>query len=94
MARQFILASYDITDDKRRRKVMKAMEDFGQRVQYSVFECQLNPAEFDKLKKRLKPLFLETQDSIRFYFIGAEDVSRIQVLGTGQVTEDKLFFIQ
>ena len=94
MARQFILASYDITDDKRRRKVMKTMEDFGQRVQYSVFECRLTPLEFEKMKKRLKPLILETQDSIRFYFIGAEDVGRIQVLGTGQVTEDRLFFIQ
>jgi len=94
MAIQFIVASYDITDDKRRRKVMKAMEDFGKRVQYSVFECLLTPIEFEKFKKRLKPLILETQDSIRFYFIGAEDVSRIQVLGTGKVTEDKLFFIQ
>ena len=37
----FILVSYDIPNDKRRLKVMKAVQDYGTRVQYSVFECEL-----------------------------------------------------
>lgn len=94
MAKQFIVISYDISDDKRRLKTAKTLEDFGKRVQYSVFECRLLPAEFEKLKKRLTPHVREAQDSIRFYFIGAEDVSRIQVLGHGKVTEEKSYFIQ
>lgn len=94
MAKQFIVVSYDISDDRRRRKVMKAMEDFGRRVQYSVFECTLQPAELEKLKRRLKPWAKAPDDSIRFYFIGAEDVHRIQILGAGKVTEEKVYFIQ
>lgn len=94
MTKQFIVISYDISDDKRRRKVMKTLEDYGTRVQYSVFECRLLPAELNRLRKLLRPHVHPTEDNIRFYFIGAEDVGRIQMLGSGQVTEDKMFFIQ
>ena len=94
MARQFILVSYDISNDHRRRKVMEAMEDFGTRVQYSVFECRLLPAELNQLKKRLRRYVREASDSIRFYSIGAEDVGRIEVMGSGQVTEDRSYFMQ
>lgn len=94
MAKQFIVISYDISDDKRRRNVMKTMEDYGTRVQYSVFECRLQPAELNKLRRLLRRHVHPTEDSIRFYFIGAEDVGRIQMLGRGQVTEDQVFFMQ
>jgi CRISPR-associated protein Cas2 len=94
MTKQFIVASYDISDDRRRRKVMKTMEDFGARVQYSVFECRLAPDQFERLKRRVAPLVQNGQDSIRFYFIGAEDVGRIQVLGGGSVAAEKIFYFQ
>ncbi|MHC1733410.1 MAG: CRISPR-associated endonuclease Cas2 [Bacteroidales bacterium] len=94
MSKQFMVVSYDISDDRHRRKIMKTLEDFGTRVQYSVFECRLNPAEISRLKRQLQPHVRDTQDTVRFYFIGAEDVPRIQVIGAGKVTEDKVFFIQ
>lgn len=94
MPRQFILVSYDISDDRRRRKVMQAMEDYGARVQYSVFECRLLPPELARLKRRLRPHVREAADSVRFYFIGAEDVGRIEVMGSGQVTEDRPYYVQ
>ncbi len=93
-SKQFMVISYDISNDRRRRKVMKIMEDFGKRVQYSVFECRLLPAEAAKLKKRRRPHVREVQDSIRFYSISADDVGRIEVMGAGQVTEDKSYFVQ
>ena len=89
-----MVISYDIGDDRRRTKIMKALEDFGRRVQYSVFECRLTPAEFAKLRKRLKPHVREPEDSVRIYFLGAEDVGRIQLIGSGSVTEDKAFYLQ
>jgi len=92
--RQFLVVSYDISDDKRRRKVMQAMEDYGARVQYSVFECRLLAAEIVKLKRRLRPLVRDPRDSVRFYYINAADITRIEVLGAGQVTADKTFFLQ
>ena len=94
MAKQFIVISYDISDNKRRTKIAETLEDFGKRVQYSVFECRLLPVEFEKLKKRLMPNVREKKDTIRFYFIGAEDIGRIQVMGVGKVTEERSFFIQ
>lgn len=93
-AKRFTVVSYDISDDKRRRKVMQTLEDFGRRVQYSVFECLLQPAELARLRKRLKPHVRDPQDSIRFYFLGAEDVPRILVLGSGSVTQDPLVYLQ
>ena len=54
--KQFVLISYDISDDKRRSKIMKALEDHGKRVQYSVFECHLRSKELEQLKNRLAPL--------------------------------------
>ncbi|HNT25591.1 MAG TPA: CRISPR-associated endonuclease Cas2 [Anaerolineales bacterium] len=92
-AKQFIVISYDISNDKRRLKAAKTLEDFGARVQYSVFECRLTPPEFEKLKKRLQPYAREAQDTIRMYFIGSEDVPRIQVMGAGKVTEESPYFI-
>lgn len=91
--KQFVLVSYDISNDRRRSKVAKTLEDFGRRVQYSVFECLLQPAEFTRLNRALRPWVVDPQDSIRFYFISADDLTRIQVLGSGKVTADELFFL-
>lgn len=92
--KQFMVISYDISNDKRRLKVMKTLQDYGRRVQYSVFECRLEVAQLDKLKRRLKPLVRERQDSIRFYYLSADDIQRIDVIGNGSVTPDHLFFMQ
>jgi CRISPR-associated protein Cas2 len=92
--KQFILVSYDISDDKRRTKVMKALEDFGKRVQYSVFECRLTPAQIEKLKRRVQPFVRDEDDSVRFYPISADDVGRIQVLGSGAVTPERQYYLQ
>ena len=45
----FYLVSYDIPDDKRKTKLAKTIKDFGDRVQYSVFECLLNKSLLDKM---------------------------------------------
>ena len=89
-----MVISYDIGDDKRRLKIMKALQDFGTRVQYSVFECRLDWGQLDTLKRRLKPLAKEKQDSIRFYYLSMDDVQRIEVIGNGSVTPDRIYFMQ
>ncbi len=91
-ARQFMVVSYDIASDSRRRKVMKAMEGYGQRVQYSVFECLLKPAEIVEMKRKLRRL-VGRDDSVRFYSISADDVPRIAFLGGGDVTRDRVFIM-
>lgn len=90
---QFVVVSYDIPDDRKRRKVMKTLEGFGRRVQYSVFECRLAEKHLADLRRRLKKL-TGRQDSVRFYFIAADDVGRIEVLGHGQITQDRPFYLR
>lgn len=95
MKKHFYLISYDISNDKNRLKVMKALEDYGTRVQYSVFECWLRPKELERLKNRLLPLVNKKDwDSIRFYSLCIDDVLRTDILGRGQVTQDPNFYMQ
>jgi CRISPR-associated protein Cas2 len=65
--RQFVVVSYDIPDDRRRNRVCKLLKDYGERVQYSVFECLLRPEELKRLRERLKPLLVPEEDDVRFY---------------------------
>ncbi len=87
----FILISYDIPDDKRRTKVSKALENFGTRVQYSVFECVLTRTQLDEVRKRLTAVVYLPEDSVRFYFLPEDAVPKIAILGQGTVTADRAF---
>ena len=77
-----IVVSYDISDDKRRRKVAGIMEGVGYRVQYSVFECDLTGPQLKKLMRRLRPYVKSREmDSIRFYPLPADAVGKMKVMG-------------
>jgi len=81
-----VLVSYDVsTVDKRGqarlRKVAKACEDYGVRVQNSVFECVVEPATWVLLKSRLEDIYDPEQDSLRYYFLGSNWEKRIEHLG-------------
>ncbi len=63
------LVTYDIQNDKRRKKISDELEAFGSRVNYSVFECELNKTKLKKLKQKLEELIDKKEDSLRFYHI-------------------------
>ena len=65
--RHFVVISYDIPSDRRRNQVCKLLKDYGERVQYSVFECLVRPQELKRLKERLKPMLVLEEDDVRFY---------------------------
>jgi CRISPR-associated protein Cas2 len=73
------LVSYDICDPKRLRRVARALEGFGVRLQYSVFECALDPLRLAQLKSALHPLLNHDEDQILFVSLGpsANDASLI-----------------
>ena len=82
-----MLITYDVaTSDsagrRRLRRVARACQDFGQRVQYSVFECQVDPAQWTMLRARLMDEIDERTDSLRFYRLGANWRSRVEHLGS------------
>jgi CRISPR-associated protein Cas2 len=61
------LVSYDIVDTKKRTKLAKRLLNFGLRVQYSVFECDLTAEQHEELKKQVLPLVDLEKDSLRIY---------------------------
>lgn len=78
-----VLVSYDVSTItpagvKRLRKTAKACEDYGLRVQNSVFECDVDPARWEVLKTRLIGIAHKDQDSLRFYFLGSNWERRIE----------------
>lgn len=78
-----LLLTYDISTkekagERRLRRAAKIALDYGQRVQNSVFECKVDPAQFVELKAKLLELLDHSQDSIRFYNLGAEWDRRVE----------------
>lgn len=83
--RQWMVVSYDIADDRRRTKVMKTLAGYGRRVQYSVFECEVRPAQVRELQGRLQRLIRAEQDSVRFYLLCEECLGKVITLGLGEI---------
>ncbi len=82
----FVLVSYDVaTSDPagqtRLRRVAKACKNYGQRVQYSVFECIVDPAQWTVLKDKLIKEINPERDSLRFYYLGSNWRRRVEHVG-------------
>lgn len=87
-----VLITYDVSTTtpegrKRLSRVAKTCLDFGQRAQNSVFECQVDPAQFAELKHRLLSICNLTEDSIRFYFLGSNWRRRVEHFGMKPTTD-------
>ncbi len=81
-----ILVSYDISTTvegapKRLRRIAKACRDYGQRVQYSVFEIEVDPAQWTYLKARLEKEMDPDCDSLRYYYLGSNWKRRVEHVG-------------
>ena len=81
-----MLVAYDVTTEtaagrRRLRRVARACLDYGQRVQNSVFECEVDPAQWAVLRSRLIGEIDVATDSLRFYRLGAEGRRRVEHVG-------------
>ena len=81
-----VLITYDVdtiseTGAKRLRKVAKVCQDYGQRVQNSVFECRLTEAQYVIVKNKIENIISMELDSVRFYFLGKNWPNRIERIG-------------
>lgn len=81
-----VLVTYDVNTledggKKRLRQVARACVDFGQRVQYSVFEIEVDPAQWIKLKARLEGIICPEFDSLRYYYLGSNWQRKIEHVG-------------
>jgi CRISPR-associated protein Cas2 len=82
--RSFYVIVYDIVADKRRNKLAKYLESLGSRAQKSVFEIYLNPAELEKLNKRLIKMINAKEDAVRIYDLCSACRNKVHSLGIGQ----------
>lgn len=81
-----VLVTYDVNTEtaegrRRLRQVAHACQDVGQRVQNSVFECLLEPAQWVALRERLESLIDPCKDSLRYYFLGKNWQRRVEHTG-------------
>ncbi|MDD2599918.1 MAG: CRISPR-associated endonuclease Cas2 [Kiritimatiellae bacterium] len=87
-----VLVSYDVctidpAGKRRLRRVAKACLDSGIRAQYSVFECNVDPAQWTAFKARLLSIYNPETDSLRFYFLGNNYQKRIEHHGAKPVPD-------
>jgi len=82
---------YDISCDRRRRKVASVLEDHATRVQFSVFEARMTPAAVNRLVRQIAALLAE-HDSLRLYTVGTSGEKHCQVFGSGIPIESETGF--
>ena len=84
----FIVVTYDITDDRRRLHVSDELQNFGARVNFSVFECHLEAEQLIDLKQRLAEKIEPAEDNVRYYILCDACSKKIEIQGKGEITQD------
>ena len=88
----WIIVTYDVSTEtaegrSRLRRVAKACEDYGQRVQKSVFECTVSETVYERMKIRLLKLIDKKEDSLRFYKLPEDRERRVEEFGQSRVLD-------
>ncbi len=87
-----VLVSYDVSTvdrvgARRLRRVAKICQNYGQRVQYSIFECIVDPAQWTQMRRQLLDVIDEEMDSLRFYFMGSNWKHRVEHVGAKETID-------
>ena len=87
-----VLVSYDVSTNTpagvtRLRKIAEICLDYGLRVQNSVFECNVDPAQWESLKDKLLSMYKAEEDSLRFYFLGSNWKRRVEHYGAKEIQD-------
>ncbi len=88
------IVCFDVSDKRRLRKVSNEIENFGVRVQHSVFECHLEKKDLEQLQTRLEALIEPGQDRINYYCLCPKDEKRIQVDGACYQSQEMDYYLQ
>ena len=87
------LITYDIADTQRRQRIAQTLSGFGERVQYSVFECRLDTRELAHLRSQIGAVADWQHDSIRWYPMCDPCHCRITRQGEGPIPTDEGFYV-
>lgn len=85
-----VIVAYDVNTEtaagrRRLRLIAKICMRFGQRVQKSVFECDVGPRQLDQMRRMLLSELDPRRDSLRIYFINEADRGRVEAYGQGRI---------
>ena len=89
----FVVVTYDISDNKRRLHVSNELENFGLRVNLSVFECHLSWEDLADLKRKLAGKIDTGTDKIRYYTLCDSCFKKVDVQGNGEVTQQNDYIL-
>jgi CRISPR-associated protein Cas2 len=84
----FTVITYDVSDSRRRRALVRVLESFGERVQGSVFEAWLTDIECKKLERLATACLKNAEDKLAIYVLPRADYLDIVSLGMGEITQD------
>jgi CRISPR-associated protein Cas2 len=84
----FVVVAYDISNDRRRTRLHQRLLDYGQPVQFSVFECLLDAAQLKKMKAMVRKTIRPRLDHVRYYRLCAACREKIEVIGQTEVTDE------
>jgi CRISPR-associated protein Cas2 len=90
---RFYVICFDIADKKRLRQVSIQLENFGNRIQYSVFECHLSTADLTTLKQRIADIIDQEEDHVRYYGMCKKDYTKIFFDGDGALTKENAYLL-
>lgn len=86
MRESLVVICYDIADNRRRRHVAEYLEGWGDRVQESVFECHLLPAQLKEVRDHIAVEIDHDSDKIRYYSLCGKDRAALRILGIGRAS--------
>lgn len=89
----FLVIAYDIADDARRKKVSDTLENYGTRVQGSVFECHLTPTQREEVQERIARLIEPEVDNVRYYRVCQDCFAQSSVVGPVPFTTDPDYYL-
>ncbi len=84
---------YDVANPKRLCKVAKTLENFGIRIQYSFFECEMEKNQLEELKNSLLEIIDEKEDSLRIYPLCEDCLKNVSSIGDGNIFVPQTFLI-
>jgi len=88
VGKQFILVTYDISDDRRRTKLHDLLLQYGIPVQYSVFECLLGAKRLKQMKRQVNKVIKIKMDHVRYYYLCQACLKRIEVTSGAEVVSE------
>ncbi len=89
-----MIVAYDIADPRRLLKVAKIMEDYGTRVQKSIFEVSLTGNIFLEMKERIEQVIVPEEDGVKYFPVCEKCAGTIEIIGLGEFTDpDEEFYV-